>query len=186
MNVAPPSPRRRSDAVRNEKKVRDAAEVVFRRRGKTLSMEEVAQEASVSKGTVYNVYGSRDLLIEELTIAYLRHSTASYRAAMAREDLWEGLIEAVLTPTMGVAATEDVMAPDETPSPVQEAFFDSRDTLGELLDLLKERGIVRPEITTNHVVTLFRGLYHVLPSYGQRDMATARELGMIILRGLRV
>ena len=42
---------RRRDAVRNEAQVRDAARAVFNRRGPALTMDDVAAEAGVSKGT---------------------------------------------------------------------------------------------------------------------------------------
>ncbi|SCW38193.1 transcriptional regulator, TetR family [Sphingobium faniae] len=176
---------RRADALRNESKVREAADTVFRRYGKDLSMDDVAREAGVSKGTVYNVFGSRDELIEGLTIAYLRAATLSYRKAMESEDLWQGLADAVLTPTMGIAATADLMAPGGSDCPARTAFDECRRTLDELLDLLKQRGLVRPEITTTQLTNLFRGLYQVLPSYGERDTAQALEHGWIILRGIR-
>jgi AcrR family transcriptional regulator len=183
---APPTPaRRRADAIRNDRKVREAAEAVFLRRGKALSMDEVAEQAQVSKGTVYNVFGSRDLLIDGLTIAHLDRAASSYRAAMSGEDPWEGLVNSVLTPTMGVAATADVMAPDAEASPVRTAYLNCHAALDDLLALLKQRGLVRPEISATQVATLFRGLYQALPSYAERDVAATIELGRIILRGIR-
>lgn len=177
--------RRRADALRNEMKVREAADIVFRQRGKDLSMDEVAREAGVSKGTVYNVFESRDQLVDELTIGYLEAATLSYREARTKNDLWQGLVDAVLTPTMGVAATADVMALDDATSTVRAAYIECRAALDELLDMLKQRGIVRPEISTAHLTILFRGLYQVLPSYGERNAELAAEYGRIILRGIR-
>lgn len=176
---------RRADALRNEGKVRDAADVTFRRYGKDLLMDDVAREAGVSKGTVYNVFGSRDQLIEDLTIAHLRAATASYKDAMVCDDLWQGLAQAVLTPTMGIAATEDIMRPGDSDSPARAAYTECRQALDALLDLLKQRGIVRPDITTDQLSNLFRGLYKVLPSYSERDLDQAIEHGWIILRGIR-
>jgi AcrR family transcriptional regulator len=177
--------RRRADALRNEAKVRAAADIVFRRLGEDLSMDEVAREAGVSKGTVYNVFESRDQLVEELTVGYLEAATSSYRKARAKDDLWQGLVDAILTPTMGIAATAEVMALDDVSSKVGAAYIDCRSALDELLDMLKQLGIVRPEISTAHLTTLFRGLYQVLPSYGERNAELAAEYGSIILRGIR-
>jgi AcrR family transcriptional regulator len=176
--------RRRSDAIDNERRVRAAAMSVFERRGHAMTMDDVAEEAGVSKGTVYNTYGSRTELVDDTTVRFLEQAERHYRAAAERPSAWDALLEVVLTPTIGVAANAEVLDPDAKDGPVKDAFTRLCAALEDLLERGKAEGTIRPEITVEMMKILFRGLYLVLPEYSLERAAVAREYGMIILRGL--
>ena len=176
---------RRRDAVRNEAQVRDAARAVFNRRGPALTMDDVAAEAGVSKGTVYNTFGTRDELIDAMTIAVLQDATHAYAAAAQSDDPWQAFHDAIVTPTIGVGGRPEVMDPNAPDSPVKDAYTESRDALDALLDRLKQSRHVRPEITVSQLSVLFRGLYLALGPYDERTVAETASYAEILLRGIR-
>jgi AcrR family transcriptional regulator len=71
------TPRLRRDAQRNIEKLKAAAIEVFRERGLTAPLEDIAARAGVSTGTVYNRFGGRAALIDavmpELASVRLTH-----------------------------------------------------------------------------------------------------------------
>lgn len=68
--MAATPPTLRSDARRNVERIRAAAVEVFRERGLTASLEDVAVAAHVSKATIFNRFGGRigliDVVLDEL------------------------------------------------------------------------------------------------------------------------
>jgi len=185
MSTTPRVRSRRADAIRNESLVRAAAERVFTRKGQAILMEDVAAEAGVSKGTVYNVFASRDGMVEILTVAALKVAAADYRAAAGAADLWGALTAAILTPTLGLSASAQLMDPAAPRTPARLALEEAMAALNALLDTAKAAGVVRPEIQVGHLTTLFCGLYGVLPNYDARAPGEALAYADIILRGIR-
>jgi AcrR family transcriptional regulator len=177
---------RRSDAVRNEKAVRVAARVVFQRLGDALTMDDVAEEAGVSRGTVYATFPGRDTLLRDLTVEALEESSAAYREAICTEDPWQSLADGLLDRRLAASTAARLMDPDAPDSPERRALEDSLRALGELLDVLRSRGFVRPEVTVTQVSTLLYGLFTVLRPGPDRSDDEARLLVAIILRGIRV
>ncbi|MFW5417756.1 TetR/AcrR family transcriptional regulator [Nocardiopsis sp. CNT-189] len=81
----------RADAQRNAEKLRAAAAELFRERGLQVPLKEIARRAGVSHGTLYNLFGGREALIDEVVadLASDRLDEAA-RRALAFEDAWEG------------------------------------------------------------------------------------------------
>jgi AcrR family transcriptional regulator len=177
---------RRTDAVRNEAAVRAAAHTVFLRLGDALTMDDVADEAGVSKGTVYATFPGRDTLLRELTVEALEKGTAAYREAIAAEEPWQALMDTFLNPSLATSTSARLLDPGAPDSPERRAHEESLRTLGELLEVLKGQGIVRPEVTVTQVVTLFRGLFTAPRTDPDRSIEERRSLAAIILRGIRV
>jgi AcrR family transcriptional regulator len=149
-------------------------------------MDDVAEEAGVSKGTVYATFPGRGTLLRELTVEALEKSTAAYREAIDAEEPWQALTDTFLNPTLATSTSARLLDPDAPDSPERRAHEDSLRALGELLEDLKRRGIVRPEVTVTQVVTLFRGLFTVPRPDPDRSTEERRLLAAIILRGIRV
>ena len=177
---------RRSDAVRNETAVRTAGRAVFLRLGDALTMDDVADEAGVSKGTVYATFPGRDTLLRELTVEALEESSAAYREAIGAEDPWQSLTDGLLNRRLAASTAARLMDPDAPDSPEHRALEDSLRALGELVEVLQSRGIVRPEVTVTQVSTLLQGLFTVVRPDPDRSDEEARPLVAIILRGIRV
>jgi AcrR family transcriptional regulator len=185
-SVTTPARLRRCDAVRNEAAVRAAARAVFLRLGDALTMDDVAEEAKVSKGTVYATFPGRDEMVRELTVEALEESSAAYREAVRAEDPWQALTDGFLNPRLGASTAARLLDPGAPDSPERRALEESLRALGELLEVLKKRGIVRPEVTVTQVATMFYGLFTVLRAAPDRSVEETKPLAAIILRGIRV
>ncbi|MER5867537.1 helix-turn-helix domain-containing protein [Kitasatospora sp. NPDC002040] len=81
----------RADAQRNAEKLRTAAAELFQERGLTVPLKEIARRAGVSHGTLYNLFGTREALIDEV-VANLAADRLDETAehALALQDAWEG------------------------------------------------------------------------------------------------
>ena len=80
--LADQKPSLRLDARRNLDKLRNAAASAFNRSGLGVPLEEIARQAGVSTGTLYNRFGGREALIDEVFSEVLedRLTTAVDRA----------------------------------------------------------------------------------------------------------
>jgi AcrR family transcriptional regulator len=65
-------PRLRADALRNRRRVLDAAAEVFSERGLDAGMDEVARRAGVGHATVFRRFPSKDALVSELLLDRMR------------------------------------------------------------------------------------------------------------------
>ncbi|GAA1582806.1 TetR/AcrR family transcriptional regulator [Actinoplanes couchii] len=99
----------RADAQRNAVKLREAAADLFQERGLQVSLKEIARRAGVSHGTLYNLFGSREALIDEVIadLAATRLSAAAARA-LASEDAWAGFA-GYLTEVCELQATDPAL-----------------------------------------------------------------------------
>ncbi|MFE9446396.1 TetR/AcrR family transcriptional regulator [Streptomyces sp. NPDC006602] len=176
--------RSRRDAIDNESRVREAAMLVFEQRGNAMTMDDVAAEAGVSKGTVYNTFGTRQDLVDEMTVEFLGRATDSYRQELDSESVWDALLDVILTPTFGVAARPEILDPKAPAGRVKDALTVALTAFGELVERGKSEGVIRPEITVDHLLVLFRGLAMALPEYSLGRATQAKEYAVIILRGI--
>lgn len=81
----------RADAQRNAEKLRRAAAELFQERGLQAPLKEIARRAGVSHGTLYNLFGTREALIDDVVadLAAERLEEVA-REALVREDAWDG------------------------------------------------------------------------------------------------
>lgn len=83
-------PALRRDAQRNLEKLTAAAVEVFQERGLDVPLEEIAQRAGVSTGTLYNRFGSREALIDAVMPDLASAQLAGVaELARAHDDPWE-------------------------------------------------------------------------------------------------
>jgi AcrR family transcriptional regulator len=150
-----------------------------------MTVDDVAAEAGVARGTVYQTYPSRAALVDDTVARFLTASESRYLDVMARLPSWEALNEIVLTSTLGVAATAEVLGPDCPPGPVRDAMERLFTIVDGLLEQGRAEGTIREDVTLEHLKLLFRGLYLALPEYSPERVAIAQEHGRIILRGFR-
>jgi AcrR family transcriptional regulator len=176
----------RSDAVRNASAVRVAARKTFDRLGGELTMDDVAVEASLSKGTVYRVFPTREALIEEMTFETLRETATAYAEAALSEDPAAALADILRAGPLTSAGRAHVAAQDQSSIRVRDALSDTASELEGLLDVLKAKGLVDPQVNAWHIRVLIRGLFSVLPDYPNCSASDADQLTTIILRGIRV
>lgn len=81
----------RADAQRNAEKLRTAAAELFQERGLDVPLKEIARRAGVSHGTLYNLFGSREALIDEVVTDLASDRLDQVAGhALAMQDAWEG------------------------------------------------------------------------------------------------
>ncbi len=81
----------RADARRNTEKLRVAALMAFQEKGLHVPLDEIAQRAGVSSGTLYNRFGSREALIDAVMPQLAAESLGKVaERALAERDPWAG------------------------------------------------------------------------------------------------
>jgi AcrR family transcriptional regulator len=157
---------------------------MFDRLGGDLTMDDVAEEAGLGKGTVYRVYPTREALIEEMTLEMLKEATATYAVAKDSDDPWAMFVDVVLARSGTAAGRAHMTAPKQRSSRVRRALADTATELEGLLDVMKSKGLVDPAVTAWHIRVLFRGLNTVLPEYPNSSSADVEQLTSIVLHGI--
>jgi AcrR family transcriptional regulator len=79
----------RADARRNREKILAAAAGVFSERGLDAPLDEIARRATVSIGTLYNRFPSREALIDAVFSERLKAYVEAGERALAEDDPWE-------------------------------------------------------------------------------------------------
>jgi AcrR family transcriptional regulator len=104
--VVEPEPKRlRRDAARNRQRILQAADDLFRRRGLSASLNDIAHHAGVGVGTVYRHFPDKDQLVEGLFERRFEELATRMEQALADPDPWHGL-------TSFIRFTSDLQASD--------------------------------------------------------------------------
>jgi AcrR family transcriptional regulator len=147
----------RADAQRNAAKLRAAATDLFQERGLQVSLKEIARHAGVSHGTLYNLFGSREALIDEVIadLAAARLGDAA-RKALASADPWQGFAGYVIEvcelqatdPALGDVLTRRF--PDA--SRLMAVCDNSFSAAESIIDRARRDGSLRPDFTASDLL----------------------------------
>lgn len=88
----------RADARRNSERLRQTAAELFAERGIMVPLKEIAREAGVSHGTLYNLFGSRETLVDAVIgdiVVDCFDQVAD--EALACGDAWGGVVRYVMS-----------------------------------------------------------------------------------------
>ncbi|MGW0708207.1 TetR/AcrR family transcriptional regulator [Streptomyces sp. NPDC002643] len=180
----------RADAQRNAQKLRTAAAELFRERGLQAPLKEIARRAGVSHGTLYNLFGSREALIDEVVteLAAARLDEAA-RQALAHEDPWAGFatyVETLCELQVTEPAISDVLTgryPDA--ARLMSVCERSRDDARRIIERARAAGELRPDFTGEDLVFILGA--NALLSRAARDTAPDawRRAVAFTLDGLR-
>lgn len=147
----------RADAQRNAAKLRTAAGALFREHGLQVPLKEIARHAGVSHGTLYNLFGSREALIDEVIadIAAARLSAAA-ATALACPDPWEGFAGYVAE-VCELQATDpalgDVLSRRFPDASRLMAVCDNSAAAAEaIIDRARRDGSLRPDFTASDLL----------------------------------
>lgn len=150
----------RADAQRNAEKLRAAAAEVFRERGLQAPLKEIARRAGVSHGTLYNLFGTREALIDEVAVdvaAALLDEVAEQ--ALARDDAWDGFahyIEKVCELQAIEPAIGDVVSGRYPGAARLMAVCDrTMDAAGRIIERAQRASALRPDFTCEDLLFLF-------------------------------
>lgn len=100
----------RSDARRNAERLRDAAAAVFMKSGINAPLEDVAREAGVSIGTLYNHFSNRQELLDAVLPAAAASQLSRIQAAVDAATTARGRIESYLREVFAVQASDRLLS----------------------------------------------------------------------------
>jgi len=163
----------RQDAARNRERLVLAARTVFRRKGLEAPLEEIAREAGVSIGTLYNRFPERGELIDAALEPLARQAVELAEAAAKAEDPWQAF-ESLVTGTCELFAADrgyaDFYRSRVPGTPVITA---ARQRLGEIKETVMARamsaGVLRADLEVSDVVFLVWGTAAIMDA--TRDTA---------------
>ncbi|MEU6349030.1 helix-turn-helix domain-containing protein [Streptomyces sp. NPDC047072] len=150
----------RADARRNADKLREAAAELFRERGLQVSLKEIARRAGVSHGTLYNLFGSREALIDEVVadLALGRLEEVA-RRALAHDDPWGGFalyVEQVCELQAADPAISDVVTGRYPDAARLMALCDHTRAVAErIIERARQAGALRPDFTSGDLLFVF-------------------------------
>lgn len=180
----------RADAQRNAQRLRAAAVEVFRERGLQTPIREIARRAGVSHGTLYNLYGTREALIDEVVADLVKGSlTEVAECALACDDPWEGFVyyvEKVCELQATDPALTDVLSGRY---PGAEHLMTlcgwARDTAAEIIERAQRAGALRTDFTSEDLLFAF-GTHALLARASANSAPDAWRRGVAFLvDGLR-
>jgi AcrR family transcriptional regulator len=150
----------RADARRNAEKLRTAAAELFRERGLQTPLKEIARRAGVSHGTLYNLFGSREALIDEVVadLAAERLDEVAEQA-LARDDAWDGFafyIEKICELQATDPAISDVVTRRYPDAERLMALCErTHDAATRIIARAQQAGALRPDFTREDLLFIF-------------------------------
>lgn len=150
----------RADAQRNAEKLRAAAAELFQERGLKVPLKEIARRAGVSHGTLYNLFGTREALIDEVVagLAADRLGEAAEHA-LSFEEAGKGFayyIERVCELQATDPAVADVVSGR---FPAAECLMaicgQTKDAATRIIERAQLAGAVRPDFTSEDLLLFF-------------------------------
>ncbi|MEU2563185.1 helix-turn-helix domain-containing protein [Streptomyces longispororuber] len=150
----------RADAQRNAEKLRAAAAELFQERGLQVPLKEIARRAGVSHGTLYNLFGTREALIDEVVagLAADRLDEAAEHA-LSFEEAGEGFayyIERICELQATDPAVADVVSGR---FPAAECLMaicsQAQEAATRIIERAQLAGAVRPDFTGEDLLLFF-------------------------------
>jgi AcrR family transcriptional regulator len=178
----------RSDAMRNEQALVEAARELFAEKGIDSSLEEVAKRAGVGIGTLYRHFPTRQQLVEAILADQLLAVAARAEALLDAPDAYEALrswlLEGALrskpyrgqSQCVAIALNKCHDAGDK-PTPCEIM----RDAGGKLLERAQAQGTVRDDVTIDSIMVMMNAIAWTR----EQDSAQTDILLSVMLEGLR-
>ncbi|MFF4806339.1 TetR/AcrR family transcriptional regulator [Streptomyces sp. NPDC002144] len=150
----------RADAQRNAQKLRTAAAELFRERGLQAPLKEIARRAGVSHGTLYNLFGSREALIDEVVTDLAAERLGQVaEEALARDDAWDGFayyIETMCELQVTDPVIRDVVTGSYPDAVRLMAICQSTHVAAtRLIQRAQQAGALRPDFTREDLLFIF-------------------------------
>ncbi|MFV2178153.1 TetR/AcrR family transcriptional regulator [Actinomadura sp. LOL_016] len=180
----------RADAQRNAEKLRAAAAELFQERGLQVPLKEIARRAGVSHGTLYNLFGTREALIDEVVAdrAAGRLDEAAQRA-LAFEDAWEGFayyVERLCELQATDPAVADVVSGRYPGAErLMTACGRTMDAARRIVGRAQEAGALRPDFTNADLVFTFAANALLARATAEAAPDAWRRQARFLLDGLR-
>jgi AcrR family transcriptional regulator len=147
----------RADARANRQALIEAARRVYAARGPEAPYSSIAEEAGVGIGTLYRHFPTQDDLVIGLVEDVRDRVVAvceTHLPEMAAdpEPTWSAFVSDMVGLYLGAFLPQVIDRPDPTSLPAE--VFAMRETvmsrIGEVLDLARQAGLVKPDVTPLH------------------------------------
>ena len=187
VDAAPRLPGRRSEAVRNDRQILEAAREVFTA-DPNAPISAVAERAGVGISALYRRYRSKEELLQRLSLDGLRRYLAEVEAALADDgDPWEAFAafmrRAVEANTSSVTLH---LAGTFTPTEVHWRDGEKAFQLNtRLLNRTKEAGVLRQEFGVGDLSLLFEQLAAIKVDDPERTSQLRQRYLALLLDALR-
>jgi AcrR family transcriptional regulator len=174
----------RADALRNRRRLLDAATVVFCERGLDVSVGDIAQHAGVGRATLFRNFPTKDHLIVAIVIDRLGEAVARGRELLEARDAGEALFT-LMEEFVGRQSTDRTLfeALDDTwrsHSEIREAHSELIATLDALVVRAQQARAVREDVSAVDVLMLFKGVCEAGSSFQHVDPEIAlRQLDLV-------
>ncbi|MGW7283010.1 TetR/AcrR family transcriptional regulator [Streptomyces sp. NPDC054844] len=150
----------RADAQRNAEKLRTAAAELFQERGLKVPLKEIARRAGVSHGTLYNLFGTREALIDEVVSGLAADCLGEAdERALSFDEAREGFayyIEKVCELQATDPAVADVVSGRYPAAERLMAICDrTKDAATRIIERAQQAGAVRPDFTGEDLLLFF-------------------------------
>jgi AcrR family transcriptional regulator len=179
----------RADAERNRQRLIEAAAELFRQKGTSVGLDEIAHHAGVGVGTAYRRFPDKEELVDALFDSRIDEIAGYAAAALEHDDAWEGLVR-FLEQTARLHATDrsvkEVLlgSPDQRPR-IARARKRISPLVMQLVSRAQADGAIRNDVSAFDVpiMQFMLGAFTDLEVPGQPDL-WRRYLGLF-LDGLR-
>jgi AcrR family transcriptional regulator len=179
----------RQDAARNRERLVLAAREVFRRKGLEAPLEEIAREAGVAIGTLYNRFPSRGELADAALAPLAERAVELAERAARAADPWQGFA-ALVQDTCTLFAEDrgyaDVYRSRVPGTPVIAA---AQQQLAALKDSImaraKRAGVLRADVEPSDIAILTWGIAAIIDATRDTAPHAWRRHLALVLDGLR-
>ncbi|MEU1784796.1 helix-turn-helix domain-containing protein [Streptomyces sparsogenes] len=150
----------RADAQRNAEKLRAAAAELFQERGLKVPLKEIARRAGVSHGTLYNLFGTREALIDEVVTGLAADRLAeTAERALSFEEAREGFayyVEKVCELQATDPAVADVVSGRYPAAECLMAICaQAQDAATRIIERAQAAGAIHPDFTAEDLLLFF-------------------------------
>jgi AcrR family transcriptional regulator len=164
----------RKDAARNRRRILEAAELVFARRGLDGSIEEVAGAAGVGVASVYRAFGSKADLVQEVFAGVLDRAVAVIDECAMASSGWEALCTTLRR--MSEMQVQERGAYQALFEPSDETALLLREKIEPRLTAIVERARAEGSVREDFAATDVAVLVHVASAAASRMEAHGPEL----------
>lgn len=178
----------RADAVRNRRRVLDAARECFAESGLDAQIDEIAALARLGVGTVYRHYPTKDALIVALADDRFERLAELARESLAEDDAWEGFAGFMYRSAELQAADRALSELMASRSEVMSAAAEKSGLFGlvtRLVERAQRDGTLRRDADPLDVPTLICGLGRVTGVGPTPTRSSWKRFLAIVLDGLR-
>ncbi|MGE5689254.1 MAG: TetR/AcrR family transcriptional regulator [Pseudomonadota bacterium] len=181
-------PKLRADALRNRRRVLDAAAAVFAERGLDAGVDEIARRAGVGHATVYRRFPTKDALVAELLLDRMQSVLELTESALADEPgagfrrFMEGTVAMQMADRSLFEALGGRVPPGDALLEIQQRLLGR---MRLLLERAQAAGAVRPDVTAEDVPFLAAAVSFAGGPCARFTPEVWRRYLAIVLDGLR-